>query len=227
MNCIPLGMMLPFMVLTVLALAVLGYCGMVRWIQQRPAWVYPETRLDAVYIVANSVYGGRRVDAVLAWVRACPHRPLTLLVAEDPVGGLCGNETGELVPPCDWQIERLHRGLGKKGLDTTKATELLDKGIRIKVVLGHYRGTDGEMRALAKYLRGHPSLRRVAIATCRSHARRAFKRARVHAGTERIAGVIPAVPDRVDLSLRRVLSENLKLVRDALGLTYAPLLHRK
>lgn len=229
MSCMSLRMVWLLTVLAGIVLLVLGYCVMIRWIQRRSSWIYPETKVDAVYIVGSSVDAARRVDAALAWGRTCPQRPLAVLVAEDPNGGCCVNHADEPVPVCDWQLDRLRRGGGDFGISTAEGDGPGNRGVWIDVVPGYYYGTDGEMQALAKYLRLHRSLERVAIVTCRSHARRALKRARVHVqkSSAKIVGVIPAAPGRVDHSPRRVLSENLKLLRDCLGLTYAPLLHRR
>lgn len=213
MNYISLGSIGMLVVWGLLSVAVLasGYIGVAQWLQQRSAWVGPHVSLDAVYIVAGSKDRGRRVDAVVAWMQRSGSSSTMILIAEDPNGNPCLDEKGERTPAVRWQSERI-------------ASEL--PLAEIAVVPGHYYGTDGEMEALAKFLESKPAIQFIAIATCRSHVRRALQRARTHVTTARVVGAIPAASARVDYTPRRVASETLKILRDSLGLTRAPFLHR-
>jgi uncharacterized SAM-binding protein YcdF (DUF218 family) len=94
-------------------------------------------------------------------------------------------------------------------------------------VPGRFNGTDGEMAALAGYLRAHPEIRTLAICTSGFHVRRALWRLAAHSGgTGPTVVVICAYPSWKDRAPWTVLAELGKMGRDALGLSHAPLLSR-
>jgi hypothetical protein len=87
------------------------------------------------------------------------------------------------------------------------------------VIPGNFRNTDGEMAALAIYLKAHPEIQSIALATSRFHGRRLLQRYRKHIGDHPSVGLIPGIPYWENRAPWRVLAEYLKLLRDHLGLT--------
>ncbi|NQU38621.1 MAG: hypothetical protein HQ523_01580 [Lentisphaerae bacterium] len=220
-----------------LFLMVIAYLAAARWLQQRSAWLTPLVEVDAVYILAGAPPRGERLDAVIAWARQYDCRPATILIPQDPTAGLYPNKAGKPVTPAQWQTEQLQESLTSRRPHPSDlrflTSDFLPPPPRphsrfadIIVVPGYYHGTDGEMQALAAFLDPNPSFRRVALVTSRSHIRRALQRARTHIASPRILGVIPARNTLRDYSPQRVIPEYLQLLRDILGLTHAPFLHR-
>ena len=214
-----------------LILLVIAYIAAARWLQQRSAWITPHAEVDALYILAGSPSRSERIDAVLDWVSKYDSRPATIFIPEDRAAGNYSSESGRVVPVAQCQIERLEQSCiprlnGSSRPAGTISSRIPSRWHDIVVVPGHYHGTDGEMQALANFLEPHPAYRRVALVTSRSHIRRALLRARTHSADPRILGVIPARCTLRDYAPRRVISEYLQLLRDALGLTHAPFPHR-
>ena len=203
-----------------LALLLITYLTAARWLQHRSAWLTHYAEVDAIYILAGAPSRSERMDALLDWIKHYDCRPATILIPEDRATGLYRSPNGKLLPVAHCQIDQLHHAYPSSTPQTHIAAH------KVEIVPGHYHGTDGEMQALAKYLAPHPDLRRIALITSRSHIRRALQRGKAHIADPRIIGVIPARATASDYSLRRVAPEYLQLVRDSLGLMYAPFLYR-
>ena len=212
-----------------LALLLITYLTAARWLQQRSAWLGPLSEVDAVYIVAGAPKSEKRIGGVLDWACEYDCRPPTILVAEDPISTVRRLGADERIPVAVWQVERLTSELMSSSPHSNGRAEKPCNRPRCRdiiVVPGLYYGTDGEMQALAKFLDQRPDLRRVALATSRSHVRRALGRAHAHIGVHRIFGAIPGQCDPDDFTPRLVFTEAIKLVRDRIGMSQAPALHR-
>ena len=98
--------------------------------------------------------------------------------------------------------------------------------MRISIVPGEFSGTDGEMVALATYLETRPEIRRLAIVTCPFHVRRASWRLQAHLGHRVDIHTIYVEETWRDRAPWVVLGELLKIGRDNLGLTHAPMMSR-
>ena len=215
--------MTPYHISTLLLstlLLLITYLTAARWLQHRSAWLTHHAEVDAIYILAGAPSRTERMDALLDWIKHYDCRPATILIPEDRATGLIRSPQGNLLPVAHCQLERLHSAYPSSTPQTHIAAH------KVEIVPGHYHGTDGEMQALANYLEPNPSLRRVALVTSRFHIRRALRRARVHIGDLRIIGVLPARVTISDYVPRWVLMEYLQLLRDQLGFTNAPFLHR-
>lgn len=212
-----------FIAILTLTLLLIAYLAAGRWLQHRSAWLTHHAEVDAVYVLAGAASRRERMDALLGWIGKYDCRPVTILIPEDRAAGSCLNEKGELIPIAQWQIERLRNAYSDQAHHRNPTCIA---GHKVTIVPGHYHGTDGEMQALANYLEPNPSLRRVALITSRSHLRRALGRAKTHIDEPRIIGALPARGTIGDYVPRRVFTEYLQLLRDQLGLTHAPFLHR-
>jgi len=89
----------------------------------------------------------------------------------------------------------------------------------ISIVPGTFHNTDGEMAALATYLRAHPEIKSIALVTSRFHGRRLLQRYRKHIGDHPTPNLIPGSAYWENRAPWIVLAEHLKLLRDHLGLT--------
>ncbi len=87
------------------------------------------------------------------------------------------------------------------------------------VVPGNFHNTDGEMAALAAYLKAHPEIHSIALATSRFHSRRLLQRYQKHTGNHPNVGIIPGIAHWENRAPWIVLGEYLKMLRDRLGLT--------
>jgi hypothetical protein len=116
-----------------------------------------------------------------------------------------------------WAIEKLE--------DAPSATA---RASGFEVVPGAFSSTDGEMQALRDYLAAHPGITRVAMVTCRYHARRTLAGAVRHcAARDRVFGVIPGPVYWENRAPWIVLGEYAKRLRDSLGISHTPGLTRR
>ncbi len=206
------------LLVTVLAVAVAGPAA--SWLQSRHDWADPRSSWDAVYLAAGGMAAqADRIAALTDWVaRRHPAAPLVVLVGNDPAISLWCRVHQANHTRVGWAVERL-AGV----LDCEQARGC----IAPIIVPGRFSGTDGEMAALAAYLRLHPELTRVALVTSRFHARRLLCRARRHAtGRSLTFAVVPGIPHWRNRAPWIVLGEYAKLFRDSLGLMRVPLLSR-
>ena len=159
------------------------------------------------------------------------HSPLpTILVGNDPQKSLWCRQHQTNHTRTGWAEEKLKAEIGKLKLRGEQRARPEDGNTNIsafcfpisalpRVVPGNFRNTDGEMAALAIYLKAHPEIQSIALTTSRFHGRRLLQRYRKHIGDHPSVGLIPGTPHWENRAPWRVLAEYLKLLRDQLGLT--------
>jgi len=189
-------------------------------LQSHADWADPGQVWDAVYLVAGARAQDRRIAALGNWAARCPAAAgWVVLVGNDPQPGRWCRLHQTNHTCVAWAVEKL------AALPVIRAHRRDDA--KLTVVPGSFTGTDGEMAALAAYLRQHPELTRVALVTSRFHARRLLRRARQHAAELPVDfGIVPGLPYWENRAPWIVLGEYAKLLRDRFGLARAPLLSR-
>ena len=84
---------------------------------------------------------------------------------------------------------------------------------------GTFSNTDGEMEALATYLKAHPEIQSIALVTSRFHVRRLLQCYDRHIGQSPTVSIIPGVSYWKNRAPWIIIGEYAKLLRDKLGLT--------
>ena len=205
-------------ILLLLALALLGGPA-ANWLQMRHRLADPAQPWDAVYLVCGARAQQRRIRALTEWLALTPSAPPIILVGNDPQKSFWSRDHQRNLTRTEWGVnalEQWHRA----------RYAALDAPPAIQVVPGAFSNTDGEMQALADFLRRHP-YRRVALVTSRFHARRALARLETHAPEILEIAVIPGAPNWENRAPWIVAAEYLKLLRDTLGHAQTPLLSRQ
>jgi hypothetical protein len=191
------------------------------WLQGRELWANPAAEMDALYLVAGARDQNRRISSL---VQFCKAREVS----------------GSAIPPIllanDWEVRYEipdhFDGVHLVDLARVKIPALLglvldDETVELHAVPGTFYGTAGEMAALAEYTRTHPELKRLGLTTSPYHVRRTVLRLRAHAAGSVEIMVTPPRPGLRDRNPVLVLAELMKIVRDALGLSNAPLISRR
>jgi len=201
----------------VAALALL--CGPAAdWLQMRDCQADPTQSWDAVYLVCGARAQQRRIRALTAWVAHAPSPPV-ILVGQDPQQSFWSRKHQRNLTRTEWGIEAMQEWKrAQYGEDAVKPV--------IQVVPGAFSNTDGEMQALSTFLRGTPH-RRVALVTCRFHARRVMERLEKHSPGNIEFAIVPGTPYWENRAPWIVAAEYLKLLRDTLGHSQTPLLTRQ
>jgi hypothetical protein len=196
---------------------------------------------DAVYLVAGAREQDRRLSAAMRVVErrfedgnpwTGSEGPLSVLIGNDPVPGAWSPEDGTHLLVSEWAERKLRSAIGAR-LDRERLAaescreENTPVEVRTEIVPGLFTGTDGEMDALAAYLRRHPEIRSVALVTSPYHVRRTAQRLERYLKQDvRWHVTTPVEMSQIDRSPRIVLEEILKMGRDRAGLTRAPLVSR-
>ncbi len=187
------------------------------WLQVREQTVAADVRIDAVYLVCGASAQHRRLYALLEdlAVRTAFGGIPSIWVGNDAENSLWSRREQRNLTRAEWAVKHLAAALDDGGPSAV-----------ILIVPGTFSGTDGEMEALADFIKDRPDIRRLALTTSPFHARRTVRRLRYHAG-DGIEIVLTPVPanasDRYPL---RVLAELIKMARDALGWSRVPGLSR-
>ena len=192
------------------------------WLQGRELWVDPAADTDALYLVAGARDQDRRISGLIQY---CKSREMA---GENLPVILTGNDR-----EVRYDVPELYQGRLLVDLAHVKIPALLGCVLEngsvpaIRTVPGTFYGTDGEMAALARYLGDHPELRHLILTTSPYHVRRAVLRLQAHTPDNLRVSVIRLRPGWGDRNPVLVLSELVKIVRDSLGLSQAPLVSRR
>lgn len=211
-----------------LATLVSGVIGIVvlmwpaaTWLQGRELWVRPTDPVDALYLVAGARDQDRRIRGLIQY---CKLRE----VADAGMPVILVSNDREV----RYDIPQRYAGRMLVDLAQVKIPALLGCVLEAKTVPdvrsvpGIFYGTDGEMAMLAAYLNGQPAIRRLAVSTSPYHVRRVVLRLQAHQRDDIEIRVIRLRPGWRDRNPVLVLSELVKMVRDALGLSAAPVISR-
>ena len=189
-------------------------------LQSRRVWADSREPWDAIYLVAGARAQDRRIKALSGWMaNASTHSAsgsVRVLIGNDPQAARYCTRHGTNHSRTEWAQEIL-------------ATELASAhaALPAEVVTGTFSSTEGEMQALRDYLQRHPDVKRIAMVTCRFHARRLLGSARRHNPCESLAfGIVPALPCWEDRAPWIVLGEYVKRLRDVAGISGVPGLTR-
>jgi cellulose synthase/poly-beta-1,6-N-acetylglucosamine synthase-like glycosyltransferase len=176
----------------------------------------PFEKSDVLYIVAGAHDQDLRVYAATAWLRKTRQQPLVLAGNDGALGGW-SSAAQRNITMGEWVVVKLRRSMAS-----------LPGGgdVRIEIVPGDFRGTDGEMEALAAFLSRDNVVRRVTVVTSAFHVRRAVTDLRRHLGAAGAVSAVAAEPRINDYLPWVVLGETLKLARDNLGMASVPLMSR-
>lgn len=169
-----------------------------------------DRRPDAVYMLAGERDQDRRIAAVAAYMERTPSNHVRFLTGNEMAVGPYSLSDQRNLTVGEWAVRKLAA-----------------LGVNVQTVPGRFNGTDGEMAALAGYLRAHPEIRTLALCTSGFHVRRSLRRLAAHAGGGGMnVVVVCAYPSWRDRAPWTVLAELLKMARDALGLSHARWLSR-
>ncbi len=190
------------------------------WLQGRDMMLAEHKAPDAIYLVAGAKHQNRRIEAIRTWFEvqgpgAGGVRTIVLVGNDEEKSYWSGLDQRNLTA-VEWAIRKLEAfmtGAGQNG--------------SIEVVPGKFHGTDGEMEALADFLKTRAEIRSLAMATSPFHARRAAGRLKTHLAAELDISVLPVREEWGDRAPWTVLFELGKMCRDRLGLSRAPLLSRR
>ena len=164
------------------------------------------------------------------------YQPLpSILIGNDPQKGLwCRkHQTNHTVSA--WAVEKisdLRFEISNNALLTTnhqqKSFPITPSTInhQLLVIPGSFSNTDGEMQVLANYLAKHAEIESIALVTSRYHARRAQQRLEEHLDYHITIGIIPGIERINNRNPIIVILEYLKIARDKLGLSHAPIISR-
>ncbi len=167
---------------------------------------------DAVYLVCGARAQQRRLLALMQWMEDAPRPAPLILVGNDSHNSRWSRPHQRNLSRAEWAVDTLENWRSER--DGPEGSTPA-----IRIVPGRFSNTDGEMQALATALHRTPDMQRIAIVTCRFHARRALRRLETHAPPGVIIATVPALPYWEDRAPWMVAAEYLKMLRDALGLT--------
>ena len=192
------------------------------WLQGRELWARGGEPLDAVYLVAGARDQDRRISGLVQFCKAreVAGKPLPVILLANDL-------------EVRYEIRGAYDGRHLVELARIKIPPLLGGVLEsdaipdMHTVPGIFYGTDGEMTALAQYLSARPAIDRIAVTTSPYHVRRVVVRLRKHSGGTVDVRVIRLRPGWGDRHPLLVLSELLKMGRDALGLSDAPVISRR
>lgn len=180
--------------------------------QQLPAGQIP----DAVYLVCGAKAQHRRLQALIQWLDDQPHPPQHILIGNDTQNSLWSSKHQRNLTRAEWAREALQAYKHPSGM-----------AFALSITPGSFSNTDGEMQALARYLRNNPDLRTLGLVTSRYHARRVYLRLAAHAPAYLQAYSIPGLPHWRNRAPWTVLAEWLKILRDTTNLSQHPWLSRQ
>jgi hypothetical protein len=206
-----------FVFVLVLSVALLSGPGATR-LQMRDRVADPNQSWDAVYLVCGARAQTRRINALTEWIEKTTSPP-AILVGHDPQPSLWSRKHQRNLTRTEWGVETLKAWKQKMYGSSTNNPD-------IRVVPGHFDNTDGEMQALASFLK-HSPYRRVALITSRFHTRRVASRLAHYAPDNLEFAFIPGLPYWENRAPWIVAIEYLKLLRDALGGAQAPIVSRQ
>jgi uncharacterized SAM-binding protein YcdF (DUF218 family) len=178
-------------------------------------------RPDAIYLAAGGSEQSRRVAAATSYARrawdGAPPIGALILTANDPSKSRWSRADQRNLSTVEWTVHKLQ-----------EEWRAAAGGVApVAVVPGRPRGTDEEMAALADWFRAHSGIRAVVLVTSPFHVRRCVGRLEAHAPAGiRVYAVAPP-PTWRDRRPWTVAAELLKMARDGMGLSRAPLLTRR
>ncbi len=212
-------LVIPVLIFIFLSVIICGPAA--TWLQSQKQWAAPEKQWDAVYLVCGAHAQNNRIKALDVWLQQRPvgHPSFSpILIGNDPQQGLwCRkHQTNHTVSA--WAVEKI-----SDLLDSKSSSFSIQRS-----ALSTFSTTDGEMKVLADYLKFHPEIKSIALVTSRYHARRAQQRLRYHLNQEQniTIGIIPGIKRIHNRNPITVTIEHLKIVRDNLGLSHAPIISR-
>lgn len=186
------------------------------WLRARP-YVQPDGRVpDAVYLVCGARAQPRRLAALTGFLGGLPDErrgSVRILVGHDPQPGRWSGDEQRNLTRTEWSVKALRQAPATAGAE-------------LAVVPGAFLGTDGEMQALADFLRQHPDIHSVSLVTCPFHRRRVLSRFERYRPAGVAAGFLPMPAEAEDRYPWIVAAELAKLLRDAAGLARHPWLSR-
>jgi cellulose synthase/poly-beta-1,6-N-acetylglucosamine synthase-like glycosyltransferase len=186
------------------------------WLQARDWQARPFEKADVLYVVAGARDQDLRVSAATAWLRKTRQQPL-VLAGNDRARGGWSSAAQRNITMGEWAVVKLRRSMASLPGGGDAA---------IEVVPGDFRGTDGEMDALAAFLSRDKAARRVTVVTSAFHVRRAVTDLRRHLGPAYAVSAVAAESSITDYLPWVVAGEALKLARDNLGMANVPLISR-
>lgn len=193
------------------------------WLEQRERRPEPDFQPDAVYVVAGATDRPRRIEATIAFLTNRPPADLSkvaLWVGNDRLKSRWSTAAQRNLFEGEWALENLKDRVRASTGNAAAADAA-------RIIPGEFKGTDGEMQALADYLEGHPEIRRLAMVTSPFHVRRAAGRLTYHLRRPVEVRVEAAEGQWTDRAPWTVLAEVVKMGRDRLGWSRAPLLSRR
>ncbi len=195
---------------------LLGVCALLygpiaTWLECHECWLLPDARVDAIYVMAG-MRERDRVEGVVHWLQQGGQAE-RILLSRNPNKGRWSSRDQRNLSMGEWTLRFMREELAGAELN-----------VPVEVVETDMGGTDPEVASVARLLSQRPDLETVALATSRFHLRRTRQRAARHFDPP--PGMIPGMRTRHDRAPVVVMLELLKLLRDRLGLSRAPVVTR-
>ena len=193
------------------------------WLQSRETWADPDDNCDALYLVCGARAQDRRITALVEWTQhvelGTPNSELRILIGNDPQKSLWCRKHQTNHTKTEWAEEKLKSETGGQRSEDEESLNNSALSSPIVIVPGTFSNTDGEVAALAQYLKDHPEIQSIALVTSRFHARRLLQRYDKHIGQSPTVSIISGVNYWENRAPWIILGEYAKMLRDQLGLT--------
>lgn len=214
---------------TVLGIVVLTVllCGpAASWLQMSALRIDPSEHPDALYLVCGARAQNNRITTLVNWVnkQTAIDRKQQSGVAHDAPVILIGNDPQK---NCWCRTHQTNHTVTAWALEKLGAKLPVDTASNLTVVPGSFSTTDGEMAALSEYLLKHPQIKTIALVTSGYHSRRAVLALRRHAPSHINIRIVSGSSSWHNRNPLTVAIELLKILRDSLGLSHAPIISRE
>ncbi len=174
----------------------------------REAW-------DAVYLVCGARAQQLRLEALTRWLDTSASRPARILIGNDTQNSLWSREHQRNLTRAEWAYHAMQNRFAD------------EPDVQVLIPPGNFSNTDGEMQALAHYLREHPDIQALALVTSPFHARRTLLRFSAYAPGHIHIAIVPGTPHWENRAPWIVAAEWLKILRDQINLSQHPWLSRQ
>jgi hypothetical protein len=199
------------------------------WLQRREMWLTDGKLPDAIYLVAGSHDQDRRISGIVSFLagnegslrtrkdgeRGQPNYSIQILIGNDKLKSAWSSEEQRNLAKGEWAVKKLETKSSVK--------RMRDDGlITVKIMPGQFDNTDGEMTALAAYLKVQPEIRTLALSTSPFHLRRVVWRLKEHLDRDLVVVAVKVQPAWHDRLPWIVAGELGKMTRDwLLGVVFS------
>ncbi len=193
---------------------------------------------DAVYLVAGASEQSRRIDALvelysgLVVKKSVANHSPAILIGNDRLKNRWSTEEQRNLTGAEWGVKRLAARIKNtevriQNQPAETAVGKQEETLMIQIVPGIFTGTDGEMEALSAYLASHLEINSLVLVTSPFHVRRLLGRLDRYMLRDVQLFAVTGRRKWNDSAPWVVSGELLKMGRDSLGLSRAPIISRQ